>query len=71
MLSKKKYNRIKIVLIEKEKSSRELAKVLDCSETTVSRWCTNIAQPNLDTLYKISLFLKVEIRELISINRNI
>ena len=71
MASKKSYNRIKVLLTEKNKSSRELAKQLNCSETTVSRWCTNDVQPNLETFHKIALFLKIETRELISLNKDI
>lgn len=71
MSSKKNYNRIKVVLTEKNKSSRELARQLSCSETTVSRWCTNDVQPNLETLHKIALFLKIEARELISNNKDV
>ncbi|SEE59054.1 DNA-binding transcriptional regulator, XRE family [Tenacibaculum sp. MAR_2010_89] len=71
MSNKKNYNRLKVVLTEKKQSSRELAKKLNCSESTVSRWCTNDVQPNLETLYKISQFLNIETRDLISINRNI
>jgi transcriptional regulator with XRE-family HTH domain len=35
------------------------------TKATVSRWCTNDAQPSLETLYEISKFLKVDMRELI------
>ncbi|CAG5069403.1 hypothetical protein DYBT9623_02139 [Dyadobacter sp. CECT 9623] len=58
-------NRIKLVLVEKEKTSRDLAKHLNKTESTVSRWCTNEVQPSVEILYQISVFLKVDIRELL------
>jgi len=59
-------NRIKVVLVEKNRTSKELAKHLDRTESTVSRWCTNEVQPTVDTLYEISKFLKVDIKDLLN-----
>ncbi|MGN7884926.1 helix-turn-helix transcriptional regulator [Dyadobacter sp. 22481] len=58
-------NRIKILLHEKGKTSKDLAKDLGKAQSTVSRWCTNDAQPSLEMLYQISVYLKVDIRELL------
>lgn len=58
-------NRIKILLHEKGKTSKDLAKDLGKAQSTVSRWCTNDAQPSLEMLYEISVYLKVDIRELL------
>jgi len=52
-------------LAEKNKSSKDLASHLDKTESTVSRWCTNEVQPSIETVYEISRFLKVDIRELL------
>ncbi|GAA3783398.1 helix-turn-helix transcriptional regulator [Corallibacter vietnamensis] len=60
------YNRIKIVLAEKNKSNKWLAKKLDMSETTVSNWCTNHRQPSLPTLFKIAKALNMNPRNLIN-----
>jgi putative transcriptional regulator len=65
LVSKLRLNRIKLVLVEKEKSGKDLAQHLGKTETTVSRWCRNEIQPTLETLYEISVFLKVDIRELL------
>ena len=43
-------NRIKLVLVEKKRTSKWLAQQLDVNPTTVSKWCTNTSQPNLQTL---------------------
>lgn len=64
-MSKLKLNRIKVVLVENNRSNKELAKHLGKTVSTVSRWCTNEYQPSIDTLYEISIFLKVDIRELL------
>jgi putative transcriptional regulator len=58
-------NRIKIVLVEKGKSNKWLAEQLGMNESSISRWCTNNAQPTIDTLSKIAHILDVDIRELL------
>lgn len=64
-VSKLQLNRIKAVLADKNKSSKDLAGHLGKTKSTVSRWCTNEVQPWVETLYQISQFLKVDIRELL------
>ena len=64
-MSKVNLNRIKSVLAEKNKSSKDLAIHLSKTESTVSRWCTNEVQPSVETLYEISQFLQIDIRELL------
>ena len=63
-MSKQRYNRIKIVLAEKEQSAKWLAEQLDKDKSTVSRWCTNDMQPSIETFYEIAKVLDVEVREL-------
>ena len=58
-------NRIKIVLVEKKKTNKWLAEQLDKDAATVSKWCTNSAQPSLETLLEIARVLEVDPRELI------
>lgn len=64
--SKKRFNRIKIVLIEKDKSNLWLADKMGVTPAAVSRWCTNDAQPNLETLFRIAKVLAVDVTELIN-----
>jgi DNA-binding XRE family transcriptional regulator len=71
MSIKKHYNRIKVLLIESNKFSRESIQKPHCSETTVSRWYPYNPQPNLETLHKIAQFFRIEIRELILLNKDI
>ena len=57
-------NRIKLVLVEKKRTSKWLSEQLGVTPSTVSKWCTNSSQPDLGNLLKISDLLEVDIREL-------
>lgn len=58
-------NRIKAVLADKKKSCRWLAKQIEMSDNTISRWCSNKAQPSIAQLGKVAKALDVDIRELL------
>jgi len=58
-------NRIKAVLAEQRRTNKWLAEKLDKDQATVSKWCTNTAQPGLETLMRIAECLDVDMRELI------
>lgn len=58
-------NRLKLVLVEKKKTSKWLAEQIGVNASTVSKWCTNSSQPDLVSLLKIADLLKVDIKELI------
>lgn len=60
----KDLNRIKIVLVEKKRTAKWLAEMINKDPATVSKWCTNTSQPSLETLSKIADILGVDIREL-------
>lgn len=62
----KKLNRIKIVLVEKEKTGKWLAQELGKSTCTVSKWCSNTTQPDLATLSAIAKLLDVDMRYLLN-----
>lgn len=61
-----KINRLKVVLVEQEKSGKWLADQLGKSTCTVSKWCSNTTQPDLQTLNKIAQLLQVDIKELLA-----
>jgi putative transcriptional regulator len=65
-MSRKAINRIKVVLVEKNLSSKWLAEQLGKNEATISRWCTNDVQPTLKTLASIAELLGVQITDLIN-----
>ena len=62
-------NRIKVVLVEQQKTGKWLAEQLGKSTCTVSKWCSNSSQPDLATLEKISKLLDVSIKDLLVDNR--
>lgn len=59
-------NRLKVVLVEKKRTSKWLAEQLQKDPATVSRWCTNTTQPDLETLTKIADLLGVDTRDLLN-----
>ena len=61
----KEINRIKVVLVDKKRTNKWLAEQLDKDPATVSKWCTNSAQPSLEMLIKIAKLLGVEVNELL------
>lgn len=58
-------NRIKVVLAEKRIKNKWLAEQLGKDPTTISKWCTNTVQPDLETLFQISNILKIDIKDLL------
>lgn len=60
-----KLNRLKAVLAEQDKTSKWLAEQVGKSACTVSKWCNNVVQPDLQTLDKIAKLIDVDTRELI------
>ena len=56
----KKLNRLKVVMAEKDLSNTWLSERLGVSQGTVSKWITNLSQPNRETLIKISKVLQVD-----------
>jgi transcriptional regulator with XRE-family HTH domain len=58
-------NRIKLVLVEKKRTSKWLSGQLGVTPSTVSKWCTNSSQPDLSNLLKIADLLEVDIKELL------
>ena len=61
-------NRLKVVLVENQKTGKWLAEQLGKSNCTVSKWCSNTVQPNLKTLNDIADLLKLDVKELIVSN---
>ena len=58
-------NRIKVVLADKKKTGKWLAEQLGKDPATISKWCTNAAQPGLETLIEISKLLEVKVTDLL------
>ena len=62
---RQKINRIKAVLAETGHTGKWLAEQLGKDPVTVSKWCTNTMQPNLETLVEIAKCLEVEPMDLL------
>ena len=65
----KDINRLKVVLAEKKRTNKWLAEQLGKDPATVSKWCTNTIQPNVETLVEIAKHLNVEIQDLFWLTR--
>jgi DNA-binding Xre family transcriptional regulator len=62
----KDLNRLKVVLAEKKRTNKWLAEQLGKNVTTVSKWCTNTSQPDLQTLDQIATLLECDKKYLIN-----
>lgn len=62
----KDVNRLKLVLVEQKRTGKWLAEQLGKDPSTVSKWCSNVTQPTLDTLVNIAKVLDVSIKDLIN-----
>ena len=62
----KEINRIKVVLVEKKRTSKWLSEQLRKDPATIAKWCTNTSQPDLVTLTKVAALLDVDVRQLIN-----
>ena len=58
-------NRLKVVLAEKKRTNKWLSEQVGKDPATVSKWCTNTMQPNLETLMAIAKALDVDVNDLL------
>ena len=58
-------NRLKVVLAEKKRTNKWLSEQVGKDPATVSKWCTNTMQPNLETLVAIAKALDVDEKDLL------
>ena len=59
-------NRIKVILTEKHLTGKWLAGQLGMSTCTISKWCSQKSQPDLQTIDKIAKLLDVKRSDLIA-----
>ena len=62
------YNRLKLVLVEHQKTGKWLAEQIGRSTCTVSKWCSNTVQPDLKTLNEIANILHIDVKDLLVSN---
>lgn len=65
LMENKDLNRLKVVLAEKQRTNKWLAEQLGKDPATISKWCTNSAQPTLENLIQIARCLEVDVSVLI------
>jgi DNA-binding Xre family transcriptional regulator len=65
-----KFNRIKAVLAEQDKTSKWLAEQVGRSACTVSKWYGNTVQPDLKTLNEIANVLTIDVKDLLVSNNS-
>lgn len=59
-------NRLKVVLVEQNKTGKWLAEQLGKSTCTISKWCKNTVQPDLQTLDRIAKLLNIDVKDLLN-----
>ena len=59
-------SRLNVVLAEKKRTNKWLAEKLGKDPATVSKWCTNSAQPGVETLFSIAECLDVKVKDLLN-----
>ena len=62
-------NRLKVVLAEKNISSKWVSEQLGVSRSTVSKWVTNTSQPSLEMIEKLARILDIDYTELLRLER--
>ena len=61
----RKINRIKVMLAEKGRTNEWLSEHVGKDPATVSKWCTNVAQPTLETMMQIAKVLECQVDDLL------
>lgn len=61
----RKINRIKVMLAEKGRTNKWLSEQVGKDPATVSKWCTNVAQPTLETMMQIAKVLECQVDDLL------
>ena len=67
-MTNKELNRLKLLLVEKKRTGKWLAEQLGKDQTTISKWCTNSSQPDLEYLMKIAKVLDVDVNDILNNN---
>lgn len=64
-MERKKINRLKVVLAEKGMTNKQLAEILDKDPAVISKWVTNVAQPNVEMFIQLAKILGVRVDDLL------
>lgn len=61
-------NLLKLWLVKKKKTGKWLAEQLGKDQTTISKWCTNSNQPDIESIMRTAKLLAVDINDLLISN---
>lgn len=64
-MERKRINRLKVVLAEKEMTNKQLTEISDKDSVAVSKWDTNTAQPNVEMFIQLARILTVNVDDLL------
>ena len=64
-MERKKINRLKVVLAEIGMTNKQLAEILEKDPTVISKWVTNVAQPNVEMFILLAKILDVRVDDLL------
>ena len=64
-MERKRLNRLKVVLAEKNMKNKRLAELVGKDPAMLSKWVTNVDQPNVEMLILISKLLEVSVDDLL------
>lgn len=64
-MERKKINRLKVVLAKKGMTNKQLAEILEKDPTVISKWVTNVAQPNVEMFIQLAKLLEVKVDDLL------
>ena len=64
-MERKKINRLKVILAEKGMTNKQLAEILEKDPTVISKWVTNVAQPNVEMFIQLAKILDVRVDDLL------
>ncbi len=64
-MERKRINRLKVVLAEKGMTNKQLAEILGKDPAVISKWVTNVAQPNVEMFIQLSKILEVSVNDLL------
>ena len=67
-MAHKELSRLKLLLVEKKKTGLWLAEQLGKDKITISKWCTNSSQLDVECLIKISKLLNVELSDILIVD---
>ena len=64
-MERKRINRLKVVVAEKGMTNKQLAEILDKDPAVISKWVTNVAQPNVEMFILLVKIFGVKMDDLL------